>query len=242
MSKIMKKMSPSLEDYLEAILISQEGSGVARVKDLANLLKVKASSVIEALGKLKERNLIIHEPYGYIELTREGAEIADRIYSIHKVLKAFLGDVLGIDEETAENDACRIEHYLSKTSIERISKFTAFVNDPTRFKPEWLEELRRFTEEEKNMSNLDDNNGTGDTLEGYISLDRLKPGEKGRIVRINETGALKKKLMGMGFIKDEIVTVRKIAPLGSPVDIEVKSSHISLRKEEAEKIIVERVA
>lgn len=77
-------------------------------------------------------------------------------------------------------------------------------------------------------------------MEGLYKISDLKVGEKAKIVQITATGILKRRLQDMGFIKGEIVEVKKIAPLGSPIDVLVKGSHISLRKEEeADKIIVE---
>ena len=64
-------------------------------------------------------------------------------------------------------------------------------------------------------------------------------GSKAKILKITDTGVLKTKLLGLGFVKNEIVRIEKIAPLGSPIDVLIKNTHISLRKEEAEKVIVE---
>ncbi|MBC7240474.1 MAG: metal-dependent transcriptional regulator, partial [Chloroflexi bacterium] len=109
----MAFLTPALEDYLEGILILKEEKGIVRVKDLAHLLKVKASSVTESLKKLKELELIDQEKYGYIELTQAGINIAKEIREKHAVLKNFLVNLLGVNEETAEKDACSMEHYLS---------------------------------------------------------------------------------------------------------------------------------
>ena len=72
-----------------------------------------------------------------------------------------------------------------------------------------------------------------------VKLSDLKVGTKAKILKITDTGILKSKLLSLGFIKGEIVEIKKIAPLGSPIDVLIKNTHISLRKEEAEKIIVE---
>jgi ferrous iron transport protein A len=72
-----------------------------------------------------------------------------------------------------------------------------------------------------------------------MNLAILKPGEKGRIVRIGAIGPLKRRLMDMGVLVGEEVTVEKIAPLGDPIELTIKGYHLSLRKREAEGIAVE---
>ena len=69
-------------------------------------------------------------------------------------------------------------------------------------------------------------------------LSNLKVGSQAVIVKITASGALKSKILSMGFVKGEVVRVEKIAPLGSPIDVLVKNTHISLRKDEAEKVVV----
>lgn len=77
-------------------------------------------------------------------------------------------------------------------------------------------------------------------MQKLCKLSELEVGQKAKVVRINATGVLKRRLQDMGFVKGEIVEVKKVAPLGSPIDVLIKGTHISLRKkEEAEEIIVE---
>ena len=71
------------------------------------------------------------------------------------------------------------------------------------------------------------------------SLDRLKPAQKGSIVRIKGSGALHRRLLDMGLVKGSSIEVEKVAPLGDPIDVRIKGYHLSLRKEEASNIIVE---
>ncbi|MBN2190767.1 MAG: metal-dependent transcriptional regulator [Candidatus Aureabacteria bacterium] len=122
-------MTASMEDYLESIYILNERKKHVRVKDMARQMNVKPPSVIEALKSLEKKKFVIHEPYGYIELTEEGLKMAKRIYKRHKNLKNFLSCVLCLDERTAESDACRIEHHLSKETLERVMGFMAFMDE-----------------------------------------------------------------------------------------------------------------
>lgn len=120
---VRKSYTASLEDYLEAIyLISLEGKGV-RVTDLANRLKVKKASVSEALTKLAERGLVKHERYGAVTLTGKGFRAAEKVYRKHQAVYRFLTEILGVQPQTAEKDACAIEHAVSKETLDKLEKF-----------------------------------------------------------------------------------------------------------------------
>jgi len=127
MEKMAKKYSASVEDYLEAIANLHKGEKAVKVKQLSRMLNVKMPSVTAALQKLSEEGLVVHEKYGHIELTPEGNETAGEVIRRHKVLSRFLAQALGIDQKTAEEDACRIEHVISPLTLERMIKFMEFV-------------------------------------------------------------------------------------------------------------------
>jgi len=98
-------LTSQMEDYLEAIYHLCRDEGVARVKAIADRLEVTTPSVVGAIRKLKDRNLVIQEPYGYVRLTMEGEEIGGAISHNHEVLSDFLKEILGLDHETASVDA-----------------------------------------------------------------------------------------------------------------------------------------
>ena len=103
------------EDYLETILKLQEKNGRVRSIDIARELQYSKPSVSRAMSILKERGLIEIEERA-ISLTEDGKEIAENIYSRHQFLQRFLED-LGVDEHTAEDDACRMEHIISEETF-----------------------------------------------------------------------------------------------------------------------------
>ena len=119
-------ISPALEDYLESILIIRNKKQIVRLKDIAEILNVKAPSVSDALSALKQKNLVTQERYGKIELTAAGAKLAEKIFSKHISLTSFFSRVLDLDETIAEDEACKIEHYLSKETLRRIELLTLF--------------------------------------------------------------------------------------------------------------------
>ncbi len=124
------RLSPSSEDYLEAIhQLLKEEPHVHSVQ-VAQRLKVSKPSVNKAMGVLKDAGLVEQEPYGTLWLTKEGERIARQVAFRHSTLKHFLTDVLGIDEDTAEADACRMEHVISNTTLEKWVEYMARQEDP----------------------------------------------------------------------------------------------------------------
>ena len=116
-------LTPSMEDYLEAIFEIDLLKHAVRVKDVSKKLGVTMPSVNGALKNLEAKGLIKHEKYEYIELTESGVSQASRISSRHHMLRTFLHDILGVDSETAEEDACRVEHVISPVTMNKITEF-----------------------------------------------------------------------------------------------------------------------
>ena len=108
------------EMYLESILVLS-GKGAVRSIDICEYMNYSKPSVSRAVGILKKDGYITVDKSGYIELTSSGYEIAKKIYDRHKLITDLL-EMLGVDKETASEDACKIEHYLSDKSFEAIKK------------------------------------------------------------------------------------------------------------------------
>ena len=115
------KIQKASEDYLEAMLMLKEKHGYVRSVDVAEQLGVTKPSVSYATKRLRENGYILMDPDGLITLTDAGQEIAERIYERHKLLSAFLIR-LGVDEKTALEDACKIEHDVSQESFDAIRR------------------------------------------------------------------------------------------------------------------------
>ena len=111
----------SAENYLETILMLSKKLPVVRSVDIANELGFKKSSVSIAMKNLREKNHITVTDSGFIYLTDSGREIAEMIYERHQLLSAGL-IYLGVDEKTAREDACRIEHVISAASFQAIKE------------------------------------------------------------------------------------------------------------------------
>ena len=115
------KIHKSSEDYLEAMLMMQEKNGFIRSLDVAEHLGVTKPSVSYATKRLREGGYITMDGDSHITLTGAGTEIAQRMYTRHKLLTEFLVR-LGVDADTAREDACKIEHDISDKSFEALCK------------------------------------------------------------------------------------------------------------------------
>lgn len=113
------KVLESGEDYLETILILAEKNKNVRSIDIVNEMNFSKPSVSVAMKKLKDNGYINIDGNGYISLTESGYQIASKTYEKHQVLTQMLVN-LGVDEETARRDACKIEHDISDESFEAI--------------------------------------------------------------------------------------------------------------------------
>lgn len=107
------ELGKSKEDYLEAILVIQKEKGICFSIDIANKLNFSKPSVSNAVKKLEADLYITRDHNGIIYFTEKGLKIAEETFDRHLTLKS-LFEMLGVNEEIAENDACLIEHHLSK--------------------------------------------------------------------------------------------------------------------------------
>jgi Mn-dependent DtxR family transcriptional regulator len=114
------KIQESGENYLETILILENKNGHVRSIDIANELHFSKPSISRAVGILKTAGFITVEPNGNIVLTNVGRTKANEIYERHQLITLYLMETLGIDEDLAAHDACRIEHVISEQTFNRI--------------------------------------------------------------------------------------------------------------------------
>ncbi len=115
------KLRPSGEDYLEAVLIVQRKNGMARSVDIARQMGVSKPSVSHAVGVLRNGGFLTTDKDGFLHLTDVGQEVAEKIYERHIFFTRQLF-AAGVDQETAEQDACRIEHAISDTSFQKLKE------------------------------------------------------------------------------------------------------------------------
>ena len=132
------------EEYIETIFMFEKKGGKAQTGQIAEHMAVKPPSVTEMLGKLQDEGLVNYEPYQGATLTEKGRTMADELMARHKVIAEFL-EIIGVDEELAEEDACTIEHHVSRASAEQLRKFVEFIRTAPR-DPQWIENFKKFCE------------------------------------------------------------------------------------------------
>ncbi|ADY55791.1 iron (metal) dependent repressor, DtxR family [Syntrophobotulus glycolicus DSM 8271] len=119
----MGKLTFTMENYLEAVYeLSDEGAGV-RVSDIAERLGVTKASTNSAMSTLSTKGLITNEKYGEIFLTPAGKELAMLTSNKHRTIQQFFTEILKLDVNTADMDACAIEHVISNESIQAMQEF-----------------------------------------------------------------------------------------------------------------------
>ena len=107
------------ENYLETILVLKNKYGYVRSIDIARELGFSKPSVSRAVGLLKNDGYITFDPNGMIQLTDKGEDVAQKIYDKHNIISTYLMSI-GVSEETAKSDACKIEHVISEESFQKI--------------------------------------------------------------------------------------------------------------------------
>jgi DtxR family Mn-dependent transcriptional regulator len=247
------QLSSSLEDYLEAIFQIVREKQAARAKDIADRLSVGRSSVTGALKALAEHELVNYAPYDIITLTGKGRTVAEEIVRKHEVLREFFVKVLSIEENEADAAACKLEHAISETVLQRFLEFVEFVERCPRGGTKWIKGFGYYCDNDKETGNcehcvelvLDDVRSRKMTeiaqQDETLTLAQVQPDQKVAIVKITGAGGIRRRLLDMGATAGTLVEVERVAPFGDPVEVKIKGYHLTLRKEEAERVVVERL-
>ncbi len=125
----MSRLLESGENYLETILVLREKGVSVRSVDIANEMGFSKPSVSRAVKNLKDGGFISVDDNGFIFLTEIGEETARKIYERHEIISAWLIDI-GVDEKTALEDACRIEHDISVVTFEKLKQHILSLKNP----------------------------------------------------------------------------------------------------------------
>ncbi|MBN1804153.1 MAG: DtxR family transcriptional regulator [Sedimentisphaerales bacterium] len=244
--KSTQQLSPSLEDYLEATFWAAAAHGTARVKDIAKTMQVKASSVTGALQALAQSRHINYTPYEAITLTNKGFDAAMEVVQKHKILKDFFADILGVDNPISEDIACKIEHIIPCSVIERIAKFVTFLETASPEVITWSDKLKRPDLAGKHRKSTKKLRAAECTkkeefcdLTNYeTTVADLKPAEQAVIVQVKPCAVISSQLAHMGLGRGALITVERTAPLGDPITVKIRGYRLILRKKDAANIVV----
>lgn len=123
-----EKVTRRNEDLLEVIFEISSEKGYAKSRDIAAALSITPATVTDGFKRLQDAGLVNYEPYGGVTLTHEGRTIAERTRQSHAVLRTLL-ELIGVDPDIADHDACIMEHGLSPESYEKLLQVVTFIED-----------------------------------------------------------------------------------------------------------------
>jgi len=132
----------TVEEYIEVIHALQKKHGHVHTNDLASTLGVSPPSATEMVQKLYDENLVNYKPYHGVTLTKDGEKMAKDLMRKHETLAEFL-EIIGVEGDDAEIDACQIEHHVSPETMKQLNKFVEFVRNAPQ-DPKWLENFKRY--------------------------------------------------------------------------------------------------
>ena len=232
------QLSASLEDYLETIYNIVSEKGGVRAKDIAASLNVKAGSVTTALQALSKSGHVNYQPYSIITLTETGLAEAKRIIRKHRILEDFFESVLGADAKLAEDGACKMEHAIPDELLTRLVAFTDFIQACPQCGGSWTDQFKQVYDKETAVQIRESENMPDQVTQS--TLMDIATGAKCIVKRITKKASLTKRLVEMGVGRGALIEVERVAPLGDPIEIKVKGYHLSIRKEEAANIEVDK--
>lgn len=148
-----KNLTSTMEDYLETIYDLDLDKRAIRVKDIARRLNVKMPTVTSMLKILSERGLINYQKYEYVELTDQGTSVGKEMHRRHEVFLKFLTEVLKVDFDSANEEACKMEHTLSPETMASLTDFMEFIQACPRAGKSWLSNFEEYRKHGRRPNN-----------------------------------------------------------------------------------------
>ncbi len=240
-------LSSAMEDYLEVIYHLEQEHRIARVRDIAERLNVRMSSVTSALRTLSSRGLLKYDPHQFISLTEEGIRQAQDIVRKHRVLKRFLVKVLKIDDPAAEDNACRMEHHLDPEVIDRLVSFLEFMETCPVDQTRWVYGLAKTcddcetcleTAKRKLVKRVEAQEAA---LADGMTLAEVVPGSRVIIDRILGEIVRSELPVAEGFEVGNIVEVENSDTKLGKLRVHIKGYRLTLDKHDASRILVKPI-
>jgi DtxR family Mn-dependent transcriptional regulator len=230
----------SVEDYLKAVYeLSGNGNAISTT-EISRTLEVAPASVTEMLKKLAEKGYIEYSPYHGTTLTSDGRRIAEKIARKHRLLERFLHDVLKIDNKKVHEEACEMEHDLSDDAEESLCRFLRHPDrcpDDGKIIPPCDLKIGSCAEciqlHSKGLEEVGKHN------QNLVSIGNLKAGQCGKVSFIRGGHNVLQRLLDMGLTPGTNICIVRVAPLGGPVELSVRSSKLALGKGIAAKVFVD---
>jgi len=234
-----------LEDYLETIFRLVSKNRFARVKDIASARDVRAASVSSALKRLADMGLVNYIQREYVTLTKTGEQEARRVYARHRLLMKFFHEILKMPSDSAEKEACAMEHSLSKEGMDRLVRFFEFLTVCPDGPQNFVELFHKYLFAHNNLTDTSPESGASGPDANNLKINEestsiydLQPGEYGRVTQIKAHGAIRQRLIDMGVIPGTEIKMERVAPTGEPVWLVLDGIHLSLRRHEAKSVLI----
>lgn len=228
-------ISESLEDYLKIIFQLERERRVARVKDIAARKGVRMASVTGALRRMSKEGLVHYGAREFVELTDQGAELARKVLQRNDFLRRFLTTALGLDKETAERDACAIEHHLSSETLARLAAFYQYLETYGLSR-----NLLQFLDDGASVPCEDCPKVDHSADAVQIQLSKLEPGTMGQVSWLDGDASHRLDLVEKGILPR--VHLAMEAHHNGTVRVRIKGSLVNLTEEQASAVRVTPMA
>ncbi len=236
-------MSISTQEYLEALFSLTQNNQSAGTSEISKRLKISPASVTEMLKKLSDDGYVNYSPYKGVTLTSKGYEIAEKMARKHRLLERFLHDTLHLGNDKVHNEACAMEHALSdeteRALCQNLKAPDKCPDDEKLIPPCNL----RFKDCEECQKWTGDNfEEIGKRPTNIVSISSLKEKQSGKVAFIRGDEKSLHRLLDLGLTPGTNITVRRIAPLKGPVEIDVRGCRLALGEEVACNVFVAKIS
>ncbi len=222
---VAAEVSPTIEEYLEAIYKLQEREGAAKTTELAKELKVALGTITNTIESMEKQSLVLHQPYKGAKLTAKGRKIALDVVRRHRLSERLLVDILRLEWSKAHDAACKLEHAFADRELSRPLE-KALGNPKTCPHGNPIpSESGRLVEEQSEI------------------LMSLNAGEKGIIVKVtDEREDILQYLGKLGLVPGALVEIEEKAPFNGPIMVRVGNANYALGRNVASVIWVRRMS
>jgi len=205
-----QEVSPTSEEYLEAIYKLNKKTGSAKTSNLADQLQVSLGTITNTIENLEKQGLITHEPYKGVKLTEKGRKVALNVIRRHRLSERLLTDILHVDWSKVHNAACKLEHDLTRDVIEPLEKILGHPKTCPHGNPIPTESGRVVEEKSEFLANLN-------------------PKQSGVIIKITEENPdVLRYLATLGLLPGASVEVEEKAPFNGPIIVKVMGASYAL--------------
>ncbi len=245
-------LTASMEDYLEAIYHIVRKKQAARAKDIARRLTVNNSSVTGALRTLSEKGYINYAPYDVITLTPKGHKYAEDVVRRHEALMDFFTKVLCVEAQEASDAACKMEHAVSRTILDRLIRFVEFLEICPRGGESLIQGFKNHCGRDDNFITCSDSLADclavlkkrqleleGERLD-TVALRDLGLNQRGKIIRIKGKGGGSRRLAELEITPGSMVEVIRTLPETAAIEIKARGYRLTLSNDDAARVEVER--